>query len=376
MKYRKFGNTGANVSILGFGAMRLPMTGEGENLQVDMEKSVPMIQKGLDAGINYIDTAWAYLNETSEKVVGEAIAGRDRSKLYVSTKNPMNTEPAEYRKRLDVQLKKLKTDYIDFYHIHGLSWNVYQYKAKPKGYMDDLRKAKEEGLIRHISFSSHDTPANIMKIIDTGEFESMLVQYNLLHRYNEAAMANAAEKGMGVTIMGPVGGGRITFLSELKPREGRSLAELTLRFVFANPHVGVALSGMNTLEMIVENAKTADHDEPLSQIEKEDVNAMLGQIKGLEDLYCTGCGYCMPCPNKVDIPTNLLLLNYIRVYGSQKNFKDGNIQLYHKRMVPNGEAAEFCIECGECLDKCPQNIPISDRMKDVAAELAMFKPAG
>ena len=376
MKYRKFGNTGANVSILGFGAMRLPMTGEGENLQVDMEKSVPMIQKGLDTGINYIDTAWAYLNETSEKVVGEAIAGRDRSKLYVSTKNPMNTEPAEYRKRLDVQLKKLKTDYIDFYHIHGLSWNVYQYKAKPKGYMDDLQKAKEEGLIRHISFSSHDTPANIMKIIDTGEFESMLVQYNLLHRYNEAAMAKAVEKGMGVTIMGPVGGGRITFLSELKPREGRSLAELTLRFVFANPHVGVALSGMNTLEMIVENAKTADHDEPLSQIEKEDVSAMLGQIKGLEDLYCTGCGYCMPCPNKVDIPTNLLLLNYIRVYGSQKNFKDGNIQLYHQRMVPNGEAAEFCIECGECLDKCPQNIPISDRMKDVAEELAKFKPAG
>jgi hypothetical protein len=375
MKYRKFGKTGAEVSILGFGAMRLPMTGEEENRRVNMEQSVPMIQKGLDLGINYIDTAWAYLNETSENAVGEAIAGRDRSKLYLSTKNPMNTEPAEYRKRLDVQLKKLKTDYIDFYHIHGLNWNIYQYKAKPKGYMDDLRKAKEEGLIRHISFSSHDNPANIMKIIDTGEFESMLVQYNLLHRYNGAAIDKAVDQGMGVSVMGPVGGGRITFLSRLKPREGRSLVELVLRFVLSNPHVGVALSGMNTLDMIEENARIAGQDGPLSRIETEDIEAMLGQIKGLEDLYCTGCGYCMPCSNKVDIPTNLLLLNYIRVYGSQQNLIDGNIQLYYKRLVPNEEAAEFCTECGECLDKCPQKIDIPERMKDVAAELAKFKPA-
>ena len=373
MKYRTFGNTGARVSILGFGAMRLPMKGEGENQEVDLDKSVPVIQKGLDSGINYIDTAWAYLNKTSERAVGEAITGRDRSKLYVSTKNHLDTDPVEYRKRLDVQLKKLKTDYIDFYHIHGLNLNDYERKAKPKGYMDDLRKAKKEGLIRHISFSCHDTPANIMKIIDSGDFESMLVQYNLLHRYNEAAIAKAVEKGMGVTIMGPVGGGRITFLSQLKPREGRSLAELCLRFVFANPNVKVALSGMNTMEMVEENVKVAGYDGPLSTIEMEDINAMLDQIEGLKDLYCTGCGYCMPCPNKVDIPTNLLLLNYIRIYGSQQNFREGFTQLYHKRLVPKEEAAEFCIECGECLEKCPQKIEISERMKDVAAELAKFK---
>ena len=376
MKYREFGKTGAVVSILGFGAMRLPTTGEGENVHVDLDKGVPMIQKGLDLGINYIDTAWAYLNQTSEIAVGEAIAGRDRSKLYVSTKNPMNTKDAtEWRKRLDVQLQKLQTDYIDFYHIHGLNWNAYHYKAEPKGYMAELKKAKKEGLIRHISFSSHDTPANIMKIIETNEFESMLVQNNLLHRYNEAAMAKAVENGMGVAVMGPVGGGRLTFLSKLKPREGKSLAELTLRFVFANPNVGVALSGMNTMEMVEENTKAADNDGPLSDIETEDINAMLEQIQGLEDLYCTGCGYCMPCPNDVDIPTNLLLLNYIRIYGSQQNFKDGFIQMYHKRLVPDGQAAEFCVECGECLDKCPQNIEISERMKDVAEELAKFKPA-
>ncbi|MEW6187086.1 MAG: aldo/keto reductase [Thermodesulfobacteriota bacterium] len=373
MKYRTFGNSGVQTSILGFGAMRLPMKGEGQDQQVDLDQAVPLLQKGLDSGINYIDTAWAYLNQTSERAVGEAIAGRDRSRLFISTKNPINTEPAEYRKRLDLQLEKLKTDYIDFYHIHGLNWNVYQYKAKTKGYLADLKKAKAQGLIRHIGFSSHDTPANIMKLIDSGDFESMLVQYNLLHRYNEAAITRAVEKGLGVSVMGPVGGGRITFLSQLKPREGRSLAELALRFVFSNPHVGVTLSGMNTMEMIEENLRTADQDGPLSLVESEDIKTMLGQIKGLEDLYCTGCGYCMPCPSKVDIPTNLLLLNYIRIYGSQQNFKDGFIQLYHQRLVPNEEAAEFCIECGECLDKCPQKIDIPERMKDVTAELGKFK---
>lgn len=373
MKYRDFGETGAKTSILGFGAMRLPTVGEDDQMRVDLDKSVPMLVKGLDSGINYIDTAWAYLNKTSEEAVGEAISGRDRSKLYVSTKNPIDTDVKDYRNRLDLQLKKLKTDYIDFYHIHGLRWSVFQYKAGPKGYMGELRKAQEEGLIRHLSFSSHDTPDNIFKLIDTGEFSSMLVQYNLLHRYNETAIARAVEKGMGVTVMGPVGGGRITFLSQLKPREGRSLAELALRFVFSNPNVKVTLSGMNTLEMVEENARTADNDGPLSEIEREDINIMLDQVKGLEDLYCTGCGYCMPCPNGVDIPTNLLLLNYIRVYGSQQNFRDGYVQMYHQKLVPEGSAAEFCIECEECLEKCPQNIEIAERMKEVAEELSKEK---
>lgn len=370
MKYRDFGNTGVKVSILGFGAMRLPTVGEGDDMRVDMEKSLPILNKGLDLGINYIDTAWGYLNKTSEQVVGEAISGRDRSRLFISTKNPIDTDAGEYRRRLDLQLKKLKTDYIDFYHIHGLRWAVFQYKAGPKGYMDELRKARDQGLIRHLSFSSHDTPENILNIIDTGEFSSMLVQYNLLHRYNETAMARAVSKGMGVTVMGPVGGGRITFLSRLKPREGRSLAELALRFAFSNPSVKVTLSGMNTLEMVEENTKVAGNDGPLSEIEREDISTMLSQVKGLEDLYCTGCGYCMPCPNGVDIPTNLLLLNYIRVYGSQQNFRDGYTQMYHQKLVPEESAAEFCIECGECLEKCPQNIEISERMKDVAGELS------
>ena len=365
MEYREFGNTGISVSVLGFGAMRLPTVGEEGEKRVDLERAVPMLTKGLDLGINYVDTAWGYLNKTSEKAVGEALAGRDRSSIYIATKNMIDTDVKAYRKRLDLQLEKLNTDYIDFYHIHGLRWTVFRYKAEPKGYMDELRRARQEGLIRHLSFSSHDTPENIIQLIDSGAFSSMLVQYNLLHRYNETAIAHARSRGMGVTVMGPVGGGRISFLSRLKPREGRTLPELGLRFALANPDVCVALSGMNTMEMVAENAATADNTAPLSDIEQEDIGKMLDQIRDLEDLYCTGCGYCMPCPNSVNIPTNLLLLNYLRLY----DFGDDFTQLYHKRLKPAGTAAESCIECGECLEKCPQSIAIPERMEEIRIEL-------
>lgn len=365
MQYRDFGKTGIKVSVLGFGAMRLPSTGKGEEERVDLEKSVPILQRGLDLGINYIDTAWPYINQTSEIAVGEAIKERDRESVYIATKNMIDTNDVkEWRKRLDIQLERLNTDYIDFYHIHGLRWTVFQYKAAPKGYLKELHNARNEGLIRHISFSSHDNHHNVIKLIDTDEFSSMLVQYNLLHRYNETAISHARAKGMGVSIMGPVGGGRINFLSRLKPHEGRTVPELALRFVFANPDISVVLSGMNTIEMVEANTKTAENDGPLSSVESEDIQMMLRQISGLEDLYCTGCNYCMPCPNGVDIPTNLLVLNYARLYEFGSDFA----QVYHKKLKPESASADFCTDCNECIEKCPQDIPIPERLKDVVEE--------
>lgn len=370
MKYRDFGKTGIKVSALGFGAMRLPKVGDGEKDPVDMEKSVPMIQKGLDLGINYIDSAWRYLNQTCDKVVGQAISGRDRGQLYLSTKNPIDTDDVkEWRGRLDIQLKDMQTDYIDFYHIHGLQWNQYKNKAVPEGYMDELKKARDEGLIRHISFSCHDNPANIYKLVDTGEFSSMLVQYNLLHRHNDAVIAHAREKGMGISIMGPVGGGRIAFMSRLKPSEDRGLPGLSLRFVLSNPNISVALSGMNTMEMIDENTATAENDGPLSDTESRDIQTMLDQIKDLEDLYCTGCGYCMPCEQGVDIPSNFLLYNYATIY----EFGAGILANYDQGLGKRDATADFCNECGECVEKCPQDIPIPERMKDVARHFEELK---
>ena len=367
MKYRDFGSTGAKVSALGFGAMRLPTLGEDDETRVDLEKSVPMLQRGLDLGINYIDTAWAYLNKTSETAVGHAIKGRDRASLYIATKNPIDTDVKEWRKRLDLQLEKLDTDYIDFYHIHSVQWRVFKKKAVPEGYMKELERARDEGLIRHISFSCHDSPQNLIKLIDTGEFSSMLVQYNLLHRYNEAAIEHARSKGMGVSIMGPIGGGRIDFMSRLKPREGRTIAELALRYVLSNENVSVALSGMHSIEMIEQNCAMAENDGPLSQVENEDIQAMLDQLQGLEDLYCTGCDYCMPCPNGVNIPANFLLMNYETVY----NFGGGMSEAYNKGLKRAKASADYCIECGECVEKCPQNIDIPERLKDVAKQFAV-----
>lgn len=368
MQYKIFGNTGIQISTLGFGAMRLPTIGEEDDAQVDLEKAVPLLKRGLDLGINYIDTAWMYLNQTSEIAVGKAIEGYDREKIYIATKNMIDTDLKAWRERLDIQLQRLNTDYIDFYHIHGLQWRVFRKKAVPEGYMKALEQARSEGLIRHISFSCHDSPQNLMHLIDTGEFSSMLVQNNLLHRMSETAIDHAHQKGMGVAIMGPVGGGRIEFLSHLKPREGRTISELALRYVISNPAIHVALSGMNTIEMIEENVNTADNIQPLTQIETEDIDQMLEQLKGLEDLYCTGCDYCMPCPNGVNIPVNFMFMNYDRFYDFSRvtDYR----KLYNELLKPAGASADSCADCEECVEKCPQNIPIPDRMQDVAAHFA------
>ena len=366
MKYRDFGRTGIKVSALGFGAMRLPTVGEDEAVRVDVEKSLPVLERALDLGVNYIDSAWGYLNQTSEEIVGRAVAGRDRSSLYISTKNPLDADVdvKEWRGRLDIQLKRLDAGYIDFYHFHGLQWREFKGRAVPEGHLKELHRARDEGLIRHISFSSHDSPANIIKLIDTGEFSSMLVQYNVIHRHNAVAIEHAREKGMGVTIMGPVGGGRIGFMSTMKPQEGRTVPGLCLRYVLSNPNVSVALSGMENVAMVEENAATAEDDGPLSPVEAADLDTMLEQVKDLEDLYCTGCGYCMPCPSGVNIPTNFLLLNYLKFY----DFDEDMVQAYHRGLKPAGRSADFCSECEECIPKCPQNINIPERLKEVEIE--------
>ncbi|MCP4750002.1 MAG: aldo/keto reductase [Proteobacteria bacterium] len=371
MQYNDFGKTGIKVSALGLGAMRLPTIGEEEKKRVDMEASVPVIRKALDLGINYIDSAFGYLNGTSENAVGEAIKGYDRSKIHIATKVHLDTDFDSWCARLETQLKRLDTDYIDFYHFHGLQWREFAKKVKPEGFLKEMEKARDQGLIRHISFSCHDAPSNMLRLIDTGIFSSMLVQYNLLHRMTETAIERAHEKGMGVVVMGPVGGGRLHFMSRLKPRENRTVPELALRFGLSNPSIDVVLSGMNTVEMVEENVKTAENTLPLSTVEGEDIQHMLDQLKGLEDLYCTGCDYCMPCPNGVNIPINFNFMNYERFYEmGQADFA----KLYHKVLKPAGIAADSCLECEECVEKCPQNIPIPECLKEVDAHFEKKRP--
>ena len=362
MQYRPFGKTGEKISALGFGAMRLPMTPDGKH--VDEEQAIPVIQRAYELGVTYFDTALYYCNNESEIVLGKAIKPW-RDKILLSTKCPIeDADGKHYREHLETSLRKLDVATIDFYHMWGIDWKTYEQSiVAPGGPLDEAYKAKEEGLIRHISFSFHDTSEALVRLIDSGHFESMTVQYNLLDRANEQAIHYAREKGLGVVIMGPVGGGRLAGFSadiaRLVPGGVKGTPEIALRFVLSHPGVSCAISGMGTLEMVEQNVATASREEPLSEVERAQVLAALDETRRLADLYCTGCGYCQPCPNDVNIPRNFEVMNYYRVYGLKEYARQAYADLGVKDTEwVKGLKAEFCVQCGECEPKCPQHISI------------------
>lgn len=364
MDYRDFGKTGIKISRLGFGAMRLPMINVGGKRVIDEEQAIAMIHRGFELGINYIDTAWIYHDGQSEILVGNALKGW-RDKVYLSSKYPF--EEPNLRETLEKQLTKLDTDHLDFYHFHGIGSWVFQHKSYDKA-LKEIVQAKEEGLINHISFSFHDKPEVMDKLIDVGIFESVLCQYNLLDRSNEAALANAKRRGLGTVVMGPVGGGRI---SGMPPGIAKALgipvksnAELALRFVFANPNIDCALSGMSSMAQVEENAATASNLSPLSPQEVDGINAAMAENKKLADLYCTGCNYCGPhCPQQVNIPQIFQAMNYYRIYGI-KEYSQNMYDEIGKVDWSKGQKADACIECGSCETHCPQKIEIRKQLKE------------
>jgi uncharacterized protein len=226
--------------------------------------------------------------------------------------------------------------------------------------------------VKHISFSFHDKPENMIKIIDTGFFETVLCQYNMLDRSNEQAINYAHEKGLGVIVMGPVGGGRLGAPSEvikkLIPGGAKSNAELALRFVTANPNITCALSGMGSMSMVEENVQTASNGLQLSDTEIIAVNAEMEQNKKLSELYCTGCNYCMPCPQDINIPLNFQLMNYKRVYDLTEYAREEYKKIGTVDWM-KGKRADECIECGLCEEKCPQKIMIRKQLKETAEAL-------
>lgn len=381
MQYRPYGNTGIQVSALGFGAMRLPAL---EDKTVDLEASVPMLRRAIDLGVNYFDSAYGYINGTSEVAVGTAIKGYPRESLYLSTKIPVHTEEDAagdvWRAKLETCLSRFDTPYIDFIHFHGLRFNEFeQVVSKPGMALEAARKAQAEGLVRHICFSSHDTAENVIKLIETGDFAGMLVQYNYLDRHNEEAIARAAQAGMGVVIMGPVAGGRLATPQGVAiDREGMlemKTPELALRFVWNNPNVSVALSGMNTMQMIEENCTAAGRLEDMDAGERDAVAQLFMQNQKLADLYCTGCGYCMPCPNDVNIPENFRYMNWFKVWGMEEQARAAYARLNAEGIwtpwggLVKGLPAGDCLQCGECESKCPQNIHIIDQLVEVSRTL-------
>jgi len=376
MQYRDLGSTGLKVSALGFGCMRLPKT-QDDPKQIDFEASLALFRRAVELGVNYFDTAYLYNDGDSERAIGMFLKEIDRSQVIITTKNPVGHQwypiPGDqptgplFRKCLDEELERLGTDYIDTYLFHDTQLLSFRIVATPAGGpLDEAKKAKEEGLIRHIGISCHDTPQNMLKIIDMGKgaIELIICQYNLLDRANEMAIDYARENGIGVAVMGPVGGGKLMHPSPAYTEAigAQSTPEVALRFVLANPGVSTAMSGMNTMEQLEENAAAASQTEALSAEELAAIDKLQKDNQELLGLYCTACGYCMPCPNGVDIPGNFAALNYAKVHGLVDLAKQSYKKLGDK-------SAENCVSCGECAGKCPQHIEIEERLKEVAAEL-------
>jgi len=368
VQYRDFGKTGLKVSALGFGAMRLPE---------DDDYALECIVKSFELGVNYVDTAHGYGAGRSERIVGRALQGR-RDKIILSTKNPLKDNTAAgWRQRMEESLERLQTDYLDLYMVvHSISWKAWEENfSQPGGGFQEALKAKEEGLFRHMCFSSHDTPENIIRLLELGHFEAIIIQYNLLDRSNEPVIDYCREHNIGVAIMGPVGGGRLAPpsgpIQKMLPGGAASTPEVALRFVLSNPGVSTALSGMNSVEMVEENCRVAAMEQPLSDAERAQVLRALEEVKKLSELYCTGCGYCMPCPNDVNIPLNFTFMNLHRVWGLTEHAKRQYKQFFAepgKKRI-EGLAASECQECGECEPKCPQNIPIIEQLAETAAAL-------
>ncbi|MDR2606865.1 MAG: aldo/keto reductase [Treponema sp.] len=384
MQYVEYGKTGVKVSRLGMGCMRLPSKEVDGKTVFDKEESIKLIHRAIELGVTYFDTAPYYCDKLSEVFLGEALKGGRRDKVYVSTKNPIENDSGDdYEKRLESSLKNLQTDHIDFYHFWGISLDTFINQVCARGGpLDRAKKLKEQGLIRHISFSFHDRdagdkePDNFIEILKRGEgvLESLLVQYNLLDRNKEPGIALAHEMGLGTAVMGPVGGGRLGAPSDvikaLLPGKVQSSAEVALRFVLANRNVDVALSGVSTIAQLEENAVITDNTNPLSPAELSQIEGMMKENERLAGLYCTGCKYCMPCPQDINIPEVFTIMNYHRIY-KITDFARQEYASIGKVPWKNFKDASACVECGLCEQKCPQSLPIREQLKETHRVLAV-----
>ena len=370
MIYRSYKGLGTRISQLGFGCMRFPQNPDGT---INQLKTTRLLREAWRKGINYYDTAQGYGGGGSELALAHGVKPF-RDKVIISTKNPIreNDTRQTWRERLDASLERLGSP-PDVLNFHFLSWKIFKKKGMPKraGMLAEARKAQEEGLFRQLAISSHDTPENMVKLLKTGEFVGITLQYNLLDRANEPVIEYAWKNDIAVIVMGPVGGGRLSVPSKriqrMIPGGVHSTPEIALRFVLSNPHITCAISGMNERKQLIENLKVAGMKKPLTPLEKRKVKAALAQIGKLSDLYCTGCGYCMPCPHNVNIPRNFSLMNMYRVWGLEDYAKRSYADL--KKNERWGLQAAYCKKCGKCLPKCPQNIDIVRQLEETHAAL-------
>lgn len=381
MQYRKFGKLDWEVSVLGFGIMRMPTIGEDAG-NIDMDKSTEMIRRAIDAGLNYMDTAYVYHNEKSEVALGIALKDGYRKKVRIATKLPiwMVKETDDFDVMLDEELKRLQTDKVDFYLMHALnkpSWEKVQR-------LDLLKKAEaavKDGRIGHVGFSFHDNLDTFKQIVDGyDDWTFCQIQYNYMDNDFQAGrqgLRYAADKGLAVVIMEPLKGGNLAAdIPQVRPileqaEKKRKPADWALQWLWNQPEVSVVLSGMSTLEQVEENLESA-HNSRIGLLTEKEL-ALIDQVRivldDLRPIDCTSCEYCLPCPAGVNIPQVIDFYNRVSVYKGIENTP----QLY-KLFVQDDKRAKNCIQCEECLSKCPQSIPISDWMPVIDGVLENDQP--
>ena len=381
MLYRKMPENGDELSVLGFGCMRLPVKEDGT---IDEERAKSQVRHAIDHGVNYIDTAWPYHMGESEPFVGRALADEYRERVKLATKLPswLIENRKDMDRYLNEQLVRLRTDHIDYYLIHGLAGEVWD-KLEAFDVTDFLDKAKADGRIINAGFSFHGAIDDFRRIVDAYPWTFCQIQYNFLDENNQAGtegLEYAASKGLGVIVMEPLLGGN---LSSPVPAEvegiwnkaevKRTPAEWAFRWVWNHPEVTVALSGMNEEAHIDENLRVADeaYPESLTEAEINLVNEAKQKYSELTKIGCTGCHYCMPCPSGVDIPECFSVYNNLHMFGNVDTAKF-TYALRMSGVFTNSEPGGFasqCVECGQCVERCPQSLKISELLKDVVEEL-------
>ena len=366
------------ISVLGYGCMRFVT----KNGKIDFEKADKEFMRAYELGVNYFDTAYIYPG--NEDIVGRIIEKNNiRDKIFLATKLPqyMVKTKAGLDRYFEEELKRLRTDYVDYYLMHHMTDHTQWDKLVSLGIKEWIEEKKAEGRIRHVGFSFHGTTEEFLKILNAYDWEMCLVQYNYVDEHTQAGKTGvhaAAEKGIPVMIMEPLRGGKLVDLLPEKAKQkiasdphGWSPAEWAFRWLWDQEDVTCVLSGMNSIEMIEENCRIASEAQVGSFTDEE--RQFLSGIKQIiidtTKVNCSGCRYCMPCPKGVNIPGIFSCYNHM--YSESKS--SGRLEYFQTIALRTEPCdASLCIKCGKCEKHCPQNIPIREKL--VEADKALNPP--
>ena len=347
MEVRRLGRTELQVKRIGFGGMTIP--------KVSLEQAVATVNRALDLGVNFVDTAMAYGD--SQHKIGQVMMSR-REECYLSSRST-HMDYEGMKRDIAASLEALNTDYLDLYEPHDVSTqDKYEALLSADGALKALKEAKSEGLIRHIGFTGHNWEL-IKKLIATDEFEAALITYNLAdHLAAESVIPIAAAHDVGLFVMKVFGNGRLLALRPIDEDRHPTIEE-SLRFALANEHLPLILTGVKSPDEISENVAIAEDRAPLTESELAELRAF-GERLGHG--YCYGCNYCMPCPEAIDIPGILRLLEQKERMG----WDWPQLKTAYRRFE---RTADDCVDCAQCEEKCPQHLPIRERLKEAERQL-------